>query len=93
MSVRLSGDAGGDPPDPPAHAGDSICLREFELKDEKSKIPSTQIPRHFDSEFIAPVFRERLREIIHKSPNPEKSSYLRSKFADFLNHGYRVECV
>ena len=69
-------------------------MREFELKDEKSKIPSTQIPRHFDSEFIPPVFRERLREIIHKSLNTGKSSsYLRSKFVDFLNHGYRIECV
>jgi hypothetical protein len=53
---------------------------------------SHQIQTHRPCEFIPISTRERLKEIIRKSQNPQKSlAYFHSKFADFLNQGSRVE--
>jgi hypothetical protein len=96
MSLRLSGDDRGDPCDPLSHARDLVRERERLRADFSISVPITnnshQTQTHRPCEFIPISTRERLKEIIKKSQNPQKSlAYFHSKFADFLNQGSRVE--
>jgi hypothetical protein len=97
MSLRLSGDAGGDLPDLPPCARESPCERsnernyEIEKKCETTDPTDSQDPLSLRSKDF-PGTRKRLREIIKNSPNPRKMlSYFHSKFTAFLRHGIKVE--
>jgi hypothetical protein len=101
MSLRLSGDVGGDPPDLLPCARESPCERssesnfEIEKKCETTDPTDSHRPCPFAPRILTsspPGTRERLREIIKKFPNPRKSlSYFHSKSAAFLRHGIKEE--
>lgn len=103
MSLRLSGDAGGDPPVRAPQERESVSEREFQIeiacenKIECLPYPDTIAIHHpvrqstHGSDFFPVGTKERLRDIVKKSKNPRRSlAYLQSKVDDFLGRSSRI---
>jgi hypothetical protein len=83
MWVRLSGDRRGD-----HHDREKSEPRQLQNPIDPARenlIPTPTSHRIHLSDFIPKETRDRLRELVQKSPNPQKSlNYFRTRFAPFL---------